>query len=191
MQYLTDFADQAVMLPLAAAAAFGFAMFGWWRGLLAWLVVVPGVLGTVGVLKFVFFSCAGPLAATGIHSPSGHTAAAAVIYGGLCVLLLRGRVPDGVLFAVPPAFAVLFGVSRLAVHAHVPAEVLMGGGIGLAGAAVLVPLAGRRPDLRTWPFVLAAALVALAFHGLRAQAERLTHDAWLFAWVPLPVACHG
>ncbi len=119
-------------------------MFGWWRGLLAWLVVVPGVLGTVGLLKFVFFSCAGPLAATGIHSPSGHTAAAAVIYGGLCVLLLRGRVPDGVLFAVPPAFAVLFGVSRLAVHAHVPAEVLMGGGIGLAGAAVLVP-AGRPP----------------------------------------------
>ena len=178
-------------MPLAVAIAAGLALCGWWRGLLAWLLVVPGVLGTMGFLKFLFYSCAA-LDVSGMQSPSGHTAVAGAIYGGMLVLLLRGRLPDAVVFAIPPALVVLVGISRVAVHAHVPMEVVVGGVVGLAGAVILTLLAGRRPQLRrSWPVWLAAVVVAVAFHGIRLHLEDLAHHFWLYAWLPLPALCHA
>ena len=40
MKFLTDFADQAVVLPMVAAVSVVLAAQGWWRGALAWLCVV-------------------------------------------------------------------------------------------------------------------------------------------------------
>ena len=191
MQFLTDFADQAVMLPLALLVAAALALSGWWRGLAAWLVAVVGVLGTMAVLKYLFFACAGPFDGTGIRSPSGHTAAAAVIGGGLCVLLLRGRLPGWALAAIPPAFAVVFGITRLAVHVHDVPEVLLGAAVGLAGAASLVALAGPQPALRRWPITVGAVLIAILCHGTRLQAEGAVHHFALFTWLPLPTICHA
>ena len=177
-------------MPLAAAVAVGLALCGWWRGLLAWLLVVPGVLGLMGFLKFLFYSCA-TLDVTGIHSPSGHTSVAAAIYGGMLVLLLRGRLPNALVFAIPPALAILVGISRVVVHAHVPVEVVVGGAVGLAGAAILAVLAGERPPLRrSWPIWLGAAVVVVVFHGIRLHLEDLAHHFWLYAWIPLPTMCH-
>ena len=191
MEFLTDFADQAVAMPLAAVVAFGLALCGWWRGLLAWLLVVPGVLGLMGFLKFLFYSCA-TLDVTGIHSPSGHTSVAAAIYGGMLVLLLRGRLPDAVVFAIPPALAIVVGITRVAVHAHVPIEVVVGGAVGLVGAAMLAVLAGPRPPLRrNWPIWLGATVVVVIFHGIRLHLEDVAHHFWLYAWLPLPALCHA
>ncbi len=191
MEFLTDFADQAVAIPLATVVAFGLALCGWWRGLLAWLLVVPGVLGLMGFLKFLFYSCA-TLDVTGIQSPSGHTAVAAAIYGGMLVLLLRGRLPDAVVFAVPPALAIVVGITRIAVHAHVLAEVVAGGAVGLVGAAMLAALAGPRPPLRrNWPIWIGATVVMVIFHGTRLHLEDVAHHFWLYAWLPLPAMCHA
>jgi membrane-associated phospholipid phosphatase len=189
MEFLTDFADQAVMLPLAAAIGLALALSGWWRGCAAWIVVVGGVLGTMGVLKIAFFACSSLLGGTGIHSPSGHTASAAVIMGGALILFLRGRVPVAVLAAIPVSLAVLFGISRLAVHAHSIAEVVVGGFIGLAGAAMLAMLAGPRPRVPGWPAAVAAAAILIGLHGLRLHAESALHSFTLFSWLPLPAIC--
>ena len=189
MEFFTDFADQAVMLPLFTLVALSLAASRWYRGLAAWLVAIGGVLALMALLKFVFFACGSVLGASGIHSPSGHTAAAAAVYGGGMVLLLRGRVPWPVLLGLPLLFAVLFGISRIAVHAHVPVEALAGGVVGLAGAALLLVLMGRRPTLHAGPIVAACVLVILVFHGLRLNAEAVIHHFVLFTWLPLPAVC--
>ena len=157
MQFVTDFADQAVMLPLFFLVALALVISGWYRGLAAWLFAIGGVLGVMALLKYVFFSCLA-LRATGIHSPSGHTAAAAAIYGGGLVLLLRGRLHPLLLAAIPLLIAVVVAISRVALRAHVPIETLVGGVVGLTGAALFVVLAGRRATLRPWPVIAAREL---------------------------------
>ena len=42
MTFLTDFADQAVLLPVAAGVAIMLLLLGWRRGALAWTVAVCG-----------------------------------------------------------------------------------------------------------------------------------------------------
>lgn len=189
MEYVTDFADQAVMLPLAATVALALALSGWWRGCGAWVLCVVAVLGTIAVLKYVFYACSNVLGSSGISSPSGHTAAAAMIMGGATVMLLRERVPGWVLAALPVALAVVFAISRIVVHAHTVPEVIVGGIIGLIGTACLYGVAGPRPAGRRWPAVLAAALVLVGLHGLRLHAETTLHNFALFTWLPLPAIC--
>ncbi len=191
MEFLTDFADQAVLLPMALLMAVSLGASRWWRGLAAWLAAVIGVLGTMALLKYVCFACAVPLAPTGIRSPSGHTAASAVIYGGGLALLLRGWTPLPVWMATPFAVAGLFGVSRLAVGAHDVPEVLAGAAVGLAGAGFLVLLAGRRPPMRMGLAGAAALLLAVGLHGTRLSAETMIHRSSLLTWVPLPAACRS
>ena len=191
MAFLTDFADQAVMLPLAAAIGLALAMSGWWRGCAAWILSVVGVLGTMAVLKVAFFACASVLGRTGIHSPSGHTASAAMIMGGALVLWGKDRMPAPLLAAVPVGLAVLFGLSRLAVHAHSVPEVLAGGAVGLLGVAMLWRLSGPRPALRSWPAALAAVCILAGLHGLKLHAESAIHGLALFSWLPVPATCRA
>ena len=84
----------------------------------------------------------------------------------------------------------LFGISRLAVHAHTVPEVLAGGAIGLAGAGALAWLAGPRPPARRWPASVAAIALLAALHGVHLHAETALHEGGLFRWLPLPAACH-
>lgn len=191
MQFLTDFADQAVMLPFAAVVGLALALSGWWRGCAAWAVAVVGVLGSMAVLKYVFFACSSFLSGTGVQSPSGHTAAAAIIMGGALALFLRGRIPAVAVAAIPLGIAVLIGVTRLAVHAHSVPEVLFGGAVGLAGAGALVLLAGPRPPMAGWPAAVGAVAVLVGLHGLHLRAETTLHHFSLLTWLPLPAMCHA
>ncbi len=189
MQFLTDFADQAVMLPVFALVAIGLAISGWYRGVFAWLLAIGGALGTIGLLKYLFYACGSVLGSTGIHSPSGHTGATAAVYGGGLLLLLRGRVRTIWLVALPVTLALIIGFSRVEVGAHVPVETVVGGGVGLLGAALLVVLAGPRPQLRAWPIALSCLLTIAVCHGLRFNAEGIVHHFALFTWLPLPAVC--
>ncbi len=191
MQFLTDFGDEAVVLPVFALAAVSMLISGWYRGLAAWLFAVGGALGTIGLLKYIFYVCYSVLDVTGIHSPSGHTGATAAVYGGGLLLLLRGRVKTVWLVVIPVALAALIGFSRVEVGAHVPVESVVGGAVGLLGAALLVVLAGPRPPMRAWPIASAAAVTILLFHGIRFNAETILHHFVLFTWLPLPAACHA
>jgi hypothetical protein len=56
VEVLTDFADLAVLLPLATVVAATIAAMCWLRGALAWTVAVVGVLGTILVVKVLLFA---------------------------------------------------------------------------------------------------------------------------------------
>jgi len=191
MQYLTDFADLAVVLPFALAVGVSLLWAGWRRGALAWATVVPATLAAVLLGKMVIAGCGDYLPFHsfyhGLKSPSGHTASAAVVYGGLLSLLLPEPRRDlrrplaAVLLA--GIFAMVVGGSRLALHLHTRSDVVAGAALGIAGAMVLARLAGPRPARLALGRPLALALlVLLLLHGrhlwAEGQIDRISHLLW-------------
>ena len=173
--FLTDFADQAVVLPVALAVGVVLATMGWRRGALVWLGVVGATFGVVLVLKLGFMACGPVFSPWDLHSPSGHTAAASVLAGGF-VTLLAGSPPAAL--AVSVLAAAMFGFSRVELGYHTVPEVFLGAAIGIAGAVVLARLAGRPPVMRPLRLLAVAVVVAWLLHGGHLRAEQVI---WRFA----------
>ena len=167
---ISDFADQAVILPLAAGTGLLLAASGWRRGAVAWMVAIGATLGLIVLLKLRFFACAG-------GNPSGHTAAAAAVYGGLAGLIVGAIRKDtrwavGWAIVVGAWLAVLVGQSRLTLDKHSVAEVVVGGAIGIGGAAGFVGFAGTpAPAIRIARIVAVGLVLVFLLHGVRMSAE--------------------
>jgi membrane-associated phospholipid phosphatase len=178
-------------LPLAAGIALLLALSGWRRGALAWTAAIGGTLALILLLKLRFFACGHFLPDSGVGNPSGHTAAAAAVYGGLVAMILRfiwddGRwaffcaVTTGVLLAV------VIGRSRVILDTHSMAEVVVGGVIGIAGAASFVVLAGAPSHAVRIERLVLTGLVAVAmlygFHmPVEAAIKSIATSVWPFS----------
>jgi membrane-associated phospholipid phosphatase len=172
LAFVTDFADQAVVLPVAVMALACLVISGWRRGALAWVVCIGATLGATLALKLLTMACGIPGLA-GLQSPSGHSAGATAVYGGLAGLLLRRRLP-GVLVAGAAAalVAAVVGATRVGLGMHTLADVCAGGAVGLAGACSMRAWAGTRPAVLPVGRMASAVLAAmLLFHGQRLDAE--------------------
>ena len=168
MQALTDLADLAVLFPLGLCVAVWLWGSGWSRGACLWLAGFITVLAVMLVAKLALLGCPRPGAV--LNSPSGHTAAAAYVYGGVAALALRMRTVQAA--AMAAAVAVLFGVSRIAVHAHSLAEVEFGGAVGVVVVAVLIRASGGVPaGLRPLRLLFVAVPLIIVLHGMRLNAE--------------------
>jgi membrane-associated phospholipid phosphatase len=189
LRFITDFADQAVVLPLAVAVALAWVVAGWRRAAVAWVLAVVGVLSVMAIGKMAAAAC-GPFdILPGLRSPSGHTASAAVVYGGLLALLLpvaweRSQAWRVMAAAVLAGLAALvFGGTRLLLHVHTRSDVLVGGLVGIAGALVLARLAGPRPAAVRLAVPVGVALVTvLLFHGGHLHAEQRLRDLTFVVW---------
>jgi membrane-associated phospholipid phosphatase len=168
MRFLTDFADQAVVLPLIAVVALMLAVLGWRRGAVAWLAAVGVCFGAVLAMKLVFFTCGPALHMATLRSPSGHAAAAAIIAGGFAVALGRQSREVGAIAALG---AVAIGATRVALGWHSMAEVAVGGTLGVLGALGFAWLAGPPPVLRLRWLCVSVVAVALLLHGQHLNAE--------------------
>lgn len=170
MIYLTDFADGAVLLPVIAVVAALIALLGWWRGALAWLLSASLSLMAVLTLKVIFLVFGPLLGVSTLISPSGHTAAAALMAGGLAALMGSRR---DVVLTFSGVGAALIGTSRVALLMHSLSDVLMGGSLGLAGALIFSRVAGRPPPPRRrlgWVFT-AVIGISLLQHGHHLNTE--------------------
>ena len=180
-RFVTDFADEAVLLPLATGVALLFAVLGWRRGAIAWVAAVGGAMATMLLLKLVFIACGPCWFGDALSSPSGHTAAGTAVYGGLAGLLLRRYGPWPRLLAAA-CIAVVIAVSRLALSLHTGPEVLLGGLVGTAGAMLFVRAAGAPARVRSWQLAALACAAGVALHGLHLPAElsirRAAFDLW-------------
>ena len=167
---ISDFADQAVTLPLAVGTGLLLAASGWRRGAIAWTVAIGATLGLIVLLKLRFFACDG-------GNPSGHTAAAAAVYGGLAGLIAGAIRKDmrwavGWAIVIGASFAALVGQSRLTLDKHSVAEVVVGGVIGIASAAGFMGFAGTPfAGIRIARIVAMSLVVVLLLHGVRLSAE--------------------
>ena len=171
MLFLTDFADQAMMSPLALVVLAGLCLLGWWRAAFAWSIAIGGTFAVMLLLKAGFMLLAAEFGSDYHISPSGHVASACAVYGGLAVLLLRGIAPALVIAAVPAGAALAIGYTRLMLGFHTVPEVLTGAGVGLAGVTVLALTIGARPRLAAWPLTVAGVFTVLLLHGSHVPAE--------------------
>jgi membrane-associated phospholipid phosphatase len=187
VRYLTDFADQAVVLPLVLAVAVALAVQGWRRGALIWLAVVASTFAATVMFKLMFLACSPLFGPMDVHSPSGHVAAATVVSGGLAAMLTRQRAS---ILPVALLAAVVIGVSRVLLGMHSLPEVVVGALLGLAGAAALLRFAGSPPRLRIAPLIAVIVVVAGLFHGLHLPAEAAIRHTALSAAQYIP-ACRG
>lgn len=184
MEFVTDFADQAVLLPLAATVAAALALAGWRRGALAWVLVTGGVLALVLLLKLASAAFGHLLPEGELRSPSGHAAMAGTVYGGLLAGLARRLTGHG---RWGPACAVavvaVIGASRLALDKHTVLDVAVGAAVGVGGAMALTRLAGVPPcTVRLMPVAAAALVVIATFHGAHLALEAAIRDAAVRAW---------
>jgi membrane-associated phospholipid phosphatase len=170
--FVTDFADQAVLMPSAIAVAIGFGVAGWYRGALAWSGVLACTWMSILLLKLAYLLC-GSLWVEGLHSPSGHTASAAAAAGGFFGLIVRRRGGDWRwTILISAGLAIAIGLSRLALHVHTGLDVLVAGVLGVCSAIILVLLAGAPPArLRLSPIITALAVIIPLLHGSQASAE--------------------
>ena len=188
--FVTDFGDSAVTLPLAAATIAFLFLSGWSRAALALALALAGCGIAIGLLKLGLESCGHPLLHTDITNPSGHAAISTTVYGALA-LLFGHRLPAGRRwFPVVGAFILVSGiaVSRVVLDAHSLPEVAIGLSIGLTAVAVFArALAGLpAPAFRgLWLAIIVIAVMA-AMHGSRWPLEQIVHAIvhWIRHGVP-------
>ena len=177
MTFVSDFADQAVMLPLAVVVLAVLIVSGWRRGAVAWSLAVGFTFGVTLVLKAGFVVLTSAFGSEFRISPSGHVASACVVYGGVALVLLRGVVPRTVVALFPAAVVMLIGYSRVVLGMHTIPEVIAGAAVGIAGVAILAATMGPRPAFAIWPVPAAGGVTVLLLHGLHLPAEEAIHLA--------------
>lgn len=182
MQFLTDFADQAVTIPLAVCAGLALALVGWQRGAAAWAACAGLCWGTMLALKLVFAVCGPGPGLDALADPSGHTASGTFVYAGLAALLL-GRAA-----ALPAAVlaALVIGASRVSLGVHSLPDVVVGGAVGVSCVQALAALAGPRPPLSLSPATTILVIAPLMLHGAHLEAEEsIRRSASAYAIWPL------
>jgi membrane-associated phospholipid phosphatase len=183
--FLTDFADEAVLLPAAALIAVLLALAGWRRGAIAWSLAFVGTLGLILLLKLALGGCGQRIAGGELESPSGHTAAAGVFYGSILACVTQRAFGRSVLtLASVLAVVALIGGSRIVLGVHTIAEVCLGAAVGFSAALAMVRLAGPLPanDRRVAMTLLPAAFLVILLHGLRLPAEAAIRDFAQTTW---------
>ena len=166
MRFITDFADQGVILPVMVTGSIIMALYGWWRGSMVWTATVSLVLVVMLLLKIAGLYYAwlvhGP-----IISPSGHVASACVVYGSLLLMLGQKWIVRSPALMVLPmlGMALVIGLTRLSLHAHTLLEVVIGAIVGCVGGIMIGRGCGPVPH-RLWIYLLPCmGCIAWLFHG--------------------------
>jgi undecaprenyl-diphosphatase len=164
---ITDLGDLAVLAPIAAIVIIWLAATMRWQALAAFALSVGVCLSVTVVLKLLFLS--GTLSLPGLHSPSGHASASIAIYGDLAVLTglaLRGWARLATLAATAALLGAI-AISRVSLHVHSVADVVLGSTIGLVCIVLFLglhrPQAMRRSELGC--LCAAVAVTAILLHG--------------------------
>ncbi len=187
VQFFTDFADQAVILPLIACVAIILWVSGWRRGAFVWCLGTGATLAFMAALKLGFRACGPELFGDNVQSPSGHTASAGAVYGSILAFLnarLGGREVSRALIVL--GVVVLIGTSRVVLGDHTLSEALLGGIVGFVAAQAMLHFAGEPAEARFYALSL-LPLLALPFllHGIHLQAESelrsMAFDIWPFS----------
>lgn len=176
--FLTDFADEAVVLPTTFVVGVALWLLGWRRGAVSWVVVVCGTLFAMLVLKLLLIAC-GPDQFPHVRTPSGHTAAAAVLAGGVSALWTQRHRCTAAMIAACAAAGII-GVSRYMLGLHTVFEVLAGAVVGICGAIVFAYVAGPAPRMRLRWVVIPILLNLAVFHGRTADVEP---TIWRFSYL--------
>ncbi len=189
MEFMTDFGDEAVILPLFLVVTVMFYAMGWQRGGRVWCAGIAAILGCLVLLKLLGLYWGEMFGfAERPFSISGHVVASTAVYGSLLAIVLHSRQREwqwSRALLPPLVIAAVIGYTRLRLHAHTQAEILCGTVLGTAGALWLARSLLPVPVMATRYFLVVPACVALIFHGYMLPAEpmlqNLFHNSYHWA----------
>jgi hypothetical protein len=126
-------------------------------------------------LKVCFHACGAAVPFLDISSPSGHVSFSTTFYlsaGIIASAEQRPAVRAGAII-LAAALVVAIGISRVELHVHTPAEVVLGGLVGLGSAAwFAVSYSRHRLARLDWRPVLGLVLaLAIVTHGWHLSIE--------------------
>jgi hypothetical protein len=166
---VTDLGESMLLLSTALVASGWFWISRQRRLAAAWLFCMGGCAGTMMALKLGFLACGHLVFAGTVHTPSGHSAMAALFYGAAALTVTRGAPAltrySLLIRGVGAAVALAVGASRIVVSAHTPQEVVFGLSVGFAWLGVFALM---QPKAYTLPRPSATVLCVfgLVYGGL-------------------------
>jgi membrane-associated phospholipid phosphatase len=173
--FITDCGDSAVTIPLALLTLIFLLMAGARRLALFWLLTIGGCAGAIALLKLAFGACGQRIAIAHIVSPSGHTAMSAAVYGSLALLVGTALPPRyrRLLFFAAAIAVVGIALSRVVLHQHNAAEIVLGLIVGGTAVAVFRTLLSHEeaPALPFGWLVLSIVALIAVMHGARWMVE--------------------
>ena len=176
MNFLTDFGDLAVLLPLSAVMLIWLLSLRPRSNAIWWLVAFGLCVGLTGLLKIYLYTCQ-PFAE--LQSPSGHTSLSTLVYGATAVVVAAEAARWQRVIALGSGILVVCGIaiSRIVLGAHSPLEVVCGAVIGSIALAVFAReyLRHKPASLSLRPLMLALVLLAALLHGQALHAEEMLH----------------
>jgi membrane-associated phospholipid phosphatase len=180
MQAITSLGDSGLLLP-ASFCVFLYLLFrGAYSVALIWAAALMAGLGTTLLAKLGLHACGAEVGLPDLRSPSGHTAFGAIFFGCSSVLAGFGRPAWQrlALLCTAAVLILLIGVSRVALHAHTPEEVVTGLAIGSACTAMFAWAHARAkpPEVRLRPVVVGLAVLVVLLNGHSLNAEPLIRD---------------
>jgi len=177
MPAVTHFGATVLLAPFSLLVAAWLAWAAGLREALLWCCCVAAV-GVCTALAKIYLAACG-LHLGDVHSPSGHSAFAAIAYGGFTVIAMSGShsLRANLFRAGIAIWVLLIGYSRVAVRAHTPGEVVVGlviGGLAVAVFALLYRSRVRPPYLLAGGILAVVAAVALSMPN-----QVFTLESWL------------
>lgn len=188
--FVTDFGDSAVTVPLALLVLMFLLAGGHLRAAFGWALAIGGCAAGIAVLKLAFGACGHEITFVHLISPSGHTAMSTGIYGSLALLVgARLPAPQRRTVLIAPAIVVVgIAVSRVELHDHSRSEVAVGFLVGVAAIAVFRAIL-KPPETPALPLgwlLLSGGIVVAVLHGSRWMIEPTMHRLALDFRVDLP-----
>jgi membrane-associated phospholipid phosphatase len=188
--FITDFGDSAVTVPLALLTLVFLVAAGQQRPAFGWLLTVGGCAVAIAMLKLAFGACGPRLPIATITSPSGHTAMSAAVYGSLALLIGANLPPPGRIALNIGAWLAIatIALSRVVLHEHTPAEILVGLIVGGAAIAISRAIVGPEKPVALplgWLILAGIAVIAI-MHGTRWAIEPRLHRLALDFRLALP-----
>jgi membrane-associated phospholipid phosphatase len=175
---ITNLGNLAVTGPAALLIWVWLARHRGLRAALRYQWPVAACFALTVALKLVSRDACGCLQGTLLElstgAPSGHMAMSTVVYGGVALMLLRrGPEPINLLTALLVVSALIgVAVTRVALHAHTPADVaaglLIGGACAVwAGRVAEVPARETVRDVAQLVFLVVGIVLLMHISGLR------------------------
>jgi membrane-associated phospholipid phosphatase len=170
---LTDFGDLGVLIPLSATVLIWLLLYSV-RAAPRWVLALGSCVGLTALFKIAFYGCP---PASDMHSPSGHTSLATLVYGAVTLVTAAAwRGPRRVLvIGGGTGLIVGIGVSRLLLGAHSLPEVGLGLVIGTLSLALFSHQYLQGPTTKVWPLLVAAVVLVSMLHGRELHAEQFLH----------------
>ncbi len=178
--YLSSLGALGITAPLGIGIAVWLGAAHCSRRALVWCLLVGAAMLVVVASKVAFIGWGVGLKAFDFTGFSGHAARAGAVFPAAAYLVLRGaRRPwrvAGVVLAV--LLALVVTVSRVKVHAHSPAEAVLGVLLGLAAAGAFIALCRSEKVFSPSPLLVGLTLAVLVFQP---RTEGIDSQQWMTA----------